>query len=38
MPVDDSVEVEDLARCLWTIGDVTRLRILEMLPATPDCC
>ena len=38
MPVDDAVEVEDLARCLWTIGDVTRLRILEMLPATPDCC
>jgi ArsR family transcriptional regulator len=29
---------EDLARCLWTIGDYTRLRILELLPGTPDCC
>ena len=29
---------EDLARCLWTIGDLTRLRILQQLPATPDCC
>lgn len=28
---------EDLARCLWTIGDVTRLRILELLPSSPDC-
>ena len=33
-----ALDVEDLARCLWTIGDVTRLRILELLPATPDCC
>ena len=32
------VNEEDLARCLWTIGDVTRLRILGMLPTTPDCC
>jgi len=32
------VNEEDLARCLWTIGDVTRLRILEQLPVTPDCC
>ncbi|MEX0325516.1 MAG: ArsR/SmtB family transcription factor [Puniceicoccaceae bacterium] len=32
------VNEEDLARYLWTIGDVTRLRILEMLPTTPDCC
>jgi len=32
------VDVEDLARCLWTIGDVTRLRILQMLATTPDCC
>jgi len=32
------VDEEDLARCLWTIGDVTRLRILEQLPATPECC
>ena len=32
------VDVEDLARCLWTIGDLTRLRILQLLPATPDCC
>lgn len=28
---------EDLARCLWTIGDETRLRILERLPGKPDC-
>lgn len=32
------LNVEDLARCLWTIGDVTRLRILRMLPTTPECC
>ncbi len=38
MPVEHKVDVEDLARCLWTIGDLTRLRILKMLPATPDCC
>lgn len=33
----ESVDVEDLARCLWTVGDVTRLRILELLPKTPAC-
>ena len=33
-----TVNEEDLARYLWTIGDVTRLRILEMLPTTPECC
>ena len=32
------MDAEDLARCLWTIGDLTRLRILELLPGTPDCC
>ena len=32
------MDAEDLARCLWTIGDVTRLRILSLLPATPECC
>jgi len=31
------MDLEDLARCLWTVGDVTRLRILELLPKTPDC-
>ena len=35
---DTTVNEEDLARCLWTIGDVTRLKILELLPTTPDCC
>jgi DNA-binding transcriptional ArsR family regulator len=30
-------EEEDLARCLWTIGDLTRLRILELLPSSPEC-
>ena len=34
----ERVNEEDLARCLWTIGDITRLRILEQLPTTPDCC
>ncbi len=34
----EQVNEEDLARCLWTIGDVTRLRILEQLPTTPECC
>ena len=38
MITDPTVNEEDLARCLWTIGDVTRLRILEQLPATPECC
>jgi len=28
---------DSLARRLWTIGDVTRLRILELLPHSPDC-
>jgi ArsR family transcriptional regulator len=32
-----SMHEEDLARYLWTIGDVTRLRILELLPTSPDC-
>lgn len=26
-----------LARELWTIGDYNRLRILALLPSTPDC-
>lgn len=30
-------EEEDLARCLWTVGDLTRLRILELLPSSPEC-
>jgi ArsR family transcriptional regulator len=32
-----AIDADDLARCLWTIGDVTRLRILELLPTTPEC-
>lgn len=35
---ETQINEDDLARCLWTIGDVTRLRILEQLPATPECC
>jgi DNA-binding transcriptional ArsR family regulator len=35
---EEKVNEEDLARCLWTIGDMTRLRILEQLPTTPECC
>lgn len=38
MTAHATVNEEDLARYLWTIGDVTRLRILEMLPTTPECC
>lgn len=30
-------EQEDLARCLWTVGDVARLRLLELLPEEEDC-
>lgn len=30
-------DMEDLARCLWTIGDLTRLQLMELLPDTPDC-
>lgn len=29
---------EHLARQLWTIGDVNRLRLLALLPTRPDCC
>lgn len=32
-----AVDHEDLARCLWTIGDLTRLELLARLPATADC-
>jgi len=28
---------EQLARQLWTIGDVNRLRLLSLLPCEPDC-
>lgn len=28
---------EQLARQLWTIGDVNRLRLLALLPTEPDC-
>lgn len=28
---------EQLARQLWTIGDVNRLRLLALLPHAPDC-
>jgi ArsR family transcriptional regulator, arsenate/arsenite/antimonite-responsive transcriptional repressor len=28
---------EELARQLWTIGDENRLRILRLLPKSPDC-
>lgn len=31
------MKAEELARCLWAIGDETRLRILEHLPSAPDC-
>jgi len=27
-----------LAKQLWTIGDVNRLRLLALLPSEPDCC
>ncbi|MGJ3242133.1 MAG: ArsR/SmtB family transcription factor [Opitutales bacterium] len=30
-------DLEQLARELWTIGDITRLRILQLLPHGPDC-
>ena len=32
-----AVDEDDLARCLWTIGDVTRLRLLQLLPTDPAC-
>lgn len=32
-----AVDHEDLARCLWTIGDLTRLQLLARLPVTADC-
>jgi ArsR family transcriptional regulator len=37
MEIETTTDREDLARCLWTIGDVTRLRLLELLPSSPDC-
>lgn len=36
-PADPLLDADDLARCLWTIGDATRLRILACLPTDP-CC
>jgi len=36
-PVDPAVDYEDLARCLWTIGDDKRLEILRYLPTSLDC-
>jgi len=30
-------DLEKLARELWTIGDLTRLRILNLLPESPAC-
>ena len=32
-----STDLEQLARQLWTIGDLNRLRILALLPTEPDC-
>jgi DNA-binding transcriptional ArsR family regulator len=37
MPDRPPVDLEDLARCLWTIGDLTRLQLLERLPKSLDC-
>ena len=37
MDLVEHVNEEDLARCLWTIGDTTRLQILSLLPTSPDC-
>lgn len=34
-PTDD--QLEQLARQLWTLGDLNRLRILVRLPHSPDC-
>ncbi len=31
------LDLDLLARQLWTIGDVNRLRLLELLPDSPDC-
>ena len=33
MPLD----LEQLARHLWTIGDANRLRLITLLPTEPDC-
>ena len=29
---------EELAKQLWALGDVVRLRLLELLPLTDECC
>ena len=31
------IEQEELAKCLWTIGDINRLRLLQLLPTTAEC-
>lgn len=36
-PDDSPIDLEALARQLWAIGDITRLRILMMLPTSPEC-
>ncbi|MDP0501606.1 MAG: metalloregulator ArsR/SmtB family transcription factor [Verrucomicrobiota bacterium JB022] len=35
--VNDEEQQEQLARQLWTLGDLNRLRILSRLPLNPDC-
>jgi DNA-binding transcriptional ArsR family regulator len=32
-----AINEEVLARQLWALGDVVRLRILKLLPVVPDC-
>ncbi|MGF1452531.1 MAG: hypothetical protein ACFB21_10725 [Opitutales bacterium] len=33
----DSAAVEDLAKRLWALGDLARLRLLSLLPQKPTC-
>lgn len=37
VPGNKEINHEDLARWLWTIGDINRLRILTILPDSPAC-
>lgn len=37
LTADTQVEVDQLAKQLWAIGDPVRLRILQILPTEPTC-
>ncbi|MGJ8652073.1 MAG: ArsR/SmtB family transcription factor [Opitutaceae bacterium] len=33
----EAIDLDELAKCLWAIGDPVRLQILRLLPTGPTC-